>query len=332
MIMSHRAVRPIGVGRKLLLVAACCLAISAPIVSGALRGRARNGEEHPAKYADTVAAVGSVTFEEVTIKPDLEATAKLKSNSGPVLSRVGWNAGELNAKGATLYGLIMLTYQPIEMPQITGGPDWLKTEVFDIQAKGSPAVLAAWPKMTKEERAQVDRSMLENLLVSHFGLKSHRESRVEPIYTLVVDDASKLEAFDGDCPPIVPGAPPPNIDPSKGAPPCGAMFNMPGELRANKVSIPSLLRFMAMNSGRFVEDKTNLTKRYSLNLKFTPDLSLNPLQPPSIPNSTVDSKAPSLFDALVQQSGLRLVPQTGKVEMLVVDEATMPGQGSGAGR
>ena len=44
MIMSHRAVRPIGVGRKLLLVAACCLAIAAPMVSGALRGRARNGE------------------------------------------------------------------------------------------------------------------------------------------------------------------------------------------------------------------------------------------------------------------------------------------------
>ena len=39
MIMSHRAVRPIGVGRKLLLVASCCLAISAPMVSGALRGK-----------------------------------------------------------------------------------------------------------------------------------------------------------------------------------------------------------------------------------------------------------------------------------------------------
>ena len=40
---------------------------------------------------------------------------------------------------------------------------------------------------------------------------------------------------------------------------------------------------------------------------------------------------PSLFDALVQQTGLKLVPQIGPMEMLVVDEATMPG-GSGAGR
>jgi uncharacterized protein (TIGR03435 family) len=44
-----------------------------------------------------------------------------------------------------------------------------------------------------------------------------------------------------------------------------------------------------------------------------------------------DPNGPSLFDALVQQAGLKLVPQTGPVEMLVVDEATMPGV-SGTGR
>ena len=45
-----------------------------------------------------------------------------------------------------------------------------------------------------------------------------------------------------------------------------------------------------------------------------------------------DPNGPSLFDALVQQMGLRLVPQTGPVNMLVVDDATMPGQGGGNGR
>ncbi len=54
MIMSHRAVRPIGVGRKLLLVAACCLAIAAPMVSGALRGQTEWSRS--ARVVDTVAA------------------------------------------------------------------------------------------------------------------------------------------------------------------------------------------------------------------------------------------------------------------------------------
>jgi bla regulator protein BlaR1 len=325
-IMSHRAVRPIGLGRKLLLVAACCLAISAPMISGALRGP----NLVPASAHSTIAAE-SVSFEEVTIKPDPEATAKLKSNSGPIVSRVLWNDGVLNAKGATVVGLIMMTYEPIEFSQITGGADWTKTEVYDIQAKASPAVLAAWPKMSKEEQHQIDHSMLENLLKDHFGLKFHRESKVEPIYALVVDDATKLTVFDGDCPPNV--APPaPNVDPRKATPPCGSAFMMPGELRANKVAIPTLLRFFSMNSGRFVEDKTNLTKRYDVNLKFMPDTSLHPAAPPSVPSLAPDPNAPSLFDALVQQAGLRLVPQTGPVQMFVVDEATMPGQGSGAGR
>src|SRR5262249_42906994 len=161
-------------------------------------------------------------------------------------------------------------YEPIELPQITGGPDWIKTEIYDIQAKASPAVLAAWPKMSKQEQQQADRSMLEKLLKEHFGLKVPRRSRVEPIYMLFVEGATKLKVFDGDCPPIVPGAPPPNVDPSKGAPPCGSAFVMPGELRASKVAIPTLLRFFSVNSGRIVEDKTNLTKRYDVNLKFAP--------------------------------------------------------------
>jgi bla regulator protein blaR1 len=326
MIMSHRAVRPIGVGRKLLLVAACCLAISAPMVSGALRGRALESERAHSEFAAT-----GVKFDEVTIKPDPEATAKIKNNSGPIVSRILWNDGELNAKGATVHGLIMMTYEPIELSQITGGPDWAKNEVYDIQAKASPVVLAAWPKMSKEEQRQADHSMLENLLKDHFGLKFHRESKVEPTYALVVDDATKLKVFEGDCPPNV--APPaPNVDPYKATPPCGAAFMMPGVLRANKVAIPTLLRFFSMNSGRFVEDKTNLTKRYDVNLKFMPDTSLVKPQPPGVPRWDVDPNAPSLFDALAQQAGLRLVPQTGSVDIFVVDDATMPGQGSGTGR
>ncbi len=113
------------------------------------------------------------------------------------------------------------------------------------------------------------------------------------------------------------------------------MMVMPGEIRANKIQISNLLRFLSVYSGRTVQDKTNLTKRYDVNLKFTPDMSVLPPSPPLPPGMkvpAVDPNGPSLFDALVQQTGLRLVPQTGPVETLVVDGATMPGQGSGGGQ
>ncbi len=134
--------------------------------------------------------------------------------------------------------LIMMTYRADGDPQITGGPDWIKTEVFDIQAKGESGGVG---RVAEDDQGGAGRKSIaaccENLLAESLsGCKSHHESRVEPIYTLVVDDAAKLKAFDGDCPPIVPGAPPPNIDPSKGAPPCGAMFmHVRGASRATRL-------------------------------------------------------------------------------------------------
>jgi uncharacterized protein (TIGR03435 family) len=88
-------------------------------------------------------------------------------------------------------------------------------------------------------------------------------------------------------------------------------------------------------SGRVVQDKTNLKVRYDVNLKFTPDKSVLPPSPPLPPGMKLpepDPNGPSLFDALVQQTGLRLVPQTAPLEMVVVDEATMPGQGNAGGQ
>ena len=48
----------------------------------------------------------------------------------------------------------------MEVSQITGGPDWIKTEVFNIHAKANPALMAAWPKLTEEQRDAADRAML----------------------------------------------------------------------------------------------------------------------------------------------------------------------------
>jgi bla regulator protein BlaR1 len=280
-----------------------------------------------------------VSSGEVTIKPDPEATAKVKANSAPIVSRAMWKDGELNATGMTLHALMMLRFQQLDDSQVVGGPDWMKTEVFNVHAKVSAAVMAEWPKMTKEQHVAAENAMLQSVLTTNFGLKVHQETKVEPMYALVVDNATKLQPFD-ECPPTAPkarpvtGEPPANIDPKTIPLDCGMMMVSPGEIRANKILISNLLRFLTVYSGRTVQDKTNLTKRYDVNLKFTPDASVLASMPPPPPGLTLpaaDPNGPSLFDALVQQTGLKLVPQTGPMEMLVVDEATMPG-GSGAGR
>ncbi len=255
------------------------------------------------------------SFGEITIKPDPEATAKVKANSAPIVSRVMWNNGELNAMGATLHALILMTFPQLHDSQLSGGPDWIKTEVFNVHAKASAALMAEWSKMSQEQRDAADREMLLNMLATNFGLKMHQEKKVEPTYALMVDNAAKLQPFGGDCPPIAASTrplavePPAAVDPKTISPACGTMMSIPGEIRGNDIRIGNLLRFLSIYSGRTVQDKTNLTERYSINLKFTPDASVLAAMPPPPPGLNLpaaDPNGPSLFDALVQQTGLKL--------------------------
>ena len=67
---------------------------------------------------------------------------------------------------------------------------------------------------------------------------------------------------------------------------------------------------MDMPRSALTAPKTGITGRYHLALKWVPD-------------DSADS-GPSLFTALEEQLGLKLVPAKGPVEVLVIDRAEMP--------
>jgi len=68
-------------------------------------------------------------------------------------------------------------------------------------------------------------------------------------------------------------------------------------------------------TGRFVIDKTGLTGRFDMDLKFTPDQ----LQPAAGNDGANDF--PSLFAAIQEQLGLKLEAQRAPVDTLVIDSA-----------
>jgi uncharacterized protein (TIGR03435 family) len=70
---------------------------------------------------------------------------------------------------------------------------------------------------------------------------------------------------------------------------------------------------------RTVIDKTGLTGKYDLSLKWRPDN-----QPPS-DNSSGDD-LPGLFTAVQEQLGLKLEPSKGPVDTLVIDHIEMPSE------
>ena len=85
---------------------------------------------------------------------------------------------------------------------------------------------------------------------------------------------------------------------------------------------------LAQQVGRPVRDETGLTGAYDFALTFRPEGArggpFGP-PPPGAPElPPIDSDAPALTTALIEQLGLKLEPAKGPVEMIVIDSIDQP--------
>lgn len=174
--------------------------------------------------------------------------------------------------------------------QITGGPAWIRTERFDLDAKV--------PGDSAPAKEQADL-MMRNLLADRFQLVLHREAKEVPVYHLVADKSG---------PKLKPSAP--DARPASVA--RGTANGMHAEI--TKGSMEALAALLTGSAGRPVIDRTGLEGTYTYVLDWFP---VGRVRPP-------DSDVPSIFDALREQLGLRLEPASGMQESLVIDRAEKP--------
>jgi bla regulator protein BlaR1 len=205
--------------------------------------------------------------------------------------------GELRVVGATLKTLITTAYD-VRGFQVTGGPGWMDSARFDIDARSETL-----DSVTLGAQA---RERLRNLLASRFQLATRRETKEQQVYTLVVaKGGSKF----------------PESKESK-----SMMRGGRGLIISQHVETAMLTTWMSGQLGRPVIDKTALAGKYDFELKWTPDPGqsadgpFGPLPPPPDPNG------PSIFTAVQEQLGLRLESQKGPVEILVIDRAEKPSE------
>jgi uncharacterized protein (TIGR03435 family) len=88
-----------------------------------------------------------------------------------------------------------------------------------------------------------------------------------------------------------------------------------------------LARWLSVSLGCPVLDMTGLTGKYDFKLEWTPDDS--PALPGGSPNGQPplpppDSSGPSIFTAIQEQLGLKLVAGKGPVEIIVIDHVERP--------
>jgi uncharacterized protein (TIGR03435 family) len=204
--------------------------------------------------------------------------------------------------------------------ELLGGPAWLNTELFAIEAKLAPGnVLTFGPQGVVA---------LQILLSERFQLRVHREARQQPVYALVVSRRDsrlgpKLIPASPECAAWVAsgrrGLPPP----VSGDVPCALQRQSASSLRGSGTPMARLADLLSPRAGRPVEDRTGLSGLYDFTLEWEP--RTRPLEPPDPARlPTVDLSGPTLFDALEGQLGLKLDSTTGTVEVLVIDHVERP--------
>lgn len=230
--------------------------------------------------------VPKFTYEVVSITP---------TRPGTEIS--GWRTAPngITYTNAPLSWLVQSAYNIISDDQLAGMPGWADSDRYDIQAKMDEETTAAWKNLPLDERARQNGSMLQSLLAERCGLKVHRETKQLPVYNLVIARGGL------------------KLNEAKASASSRSMSGN-GVFEAESMTIENLVNNLSNSVGRVVIDQTGLgDKKFDLKLKWTPDEQ----------QGTADA-GPSLYTALEEQLGLKLVAAHGPVEITVVDHMDKP--------
>ena len=165
---------------------------------------------------------------------------------------------------------------------------------------------------------------MQTILEDRFKLKIHRETRQGPVYELVLGKGSpKLKPLpEGSCVPPVMGGPLPPLAPDQKR--CRNMVNPRGSVDMEGGTLSMFTGMLAMALDRPVIDKTGLTGYFEIRLAFAPDDPAT--ADPGAPAPIKTPDAPTIFQAIQKQLGLRLVPAKGPVDVLVIDHIERPSE------
>ena len=201
---------------------------------------------------------------------------------------------------------------------LVGGPDWIRSDKYDLRAKLDGPELEAWNKLPKNQQKEQLRLMMRALLADRFKLTLRQEKRELPVYALIVaKDGPKLQVSKGPPPGLNDGSDPakPFDDTKPYVTRWGGGDH--GWIKGRDGKIDDLVWQIWMQrelAGRKVLDRTGLTGRYDIDLKWAS------VDDPRNPDG------PSLFTAIQEQLGLKLDPVKAPVDVLVIDHIERPSE------
>ena len=246
-------------------------------------------------------ATPALSLMDPKLQPGYEVATIKPSNPDQQGRGFNLNGRHLLARNFTVEGLIALAYN-LHSTQVVGGPDWIKTDRFDMDIlpdhEGLPSIDQA-------------RGIVRKILADRFALKFHDDSKELSVYVLSVAKTGPKFTKSGSDPSSPPGL---------GGP--------PGNMRVRNASMAEFAQVMQGNVlDRPVLDQTGLKDRYDFAFKWTPDESQYGGRIP--PQNTADGAAnadppPPLFTAIQEQIGLKLDAVKAPAKVMVIESVQKP--------
>ena len=299
-IMTHRMGAGLSVGGRVVLCCVAGLAVAVPLGFGVLHAM-----QAPTQLVHATSP--GPAFDVVSIKPNHDTTPRHMIWISPT---------GLTAKRASLRDIIGMAYGAKGDGQVIGGPAWMNSEYFDIEATVSEADIEAAKKVTLAERRTQLSLMLQTMLAERFELKTTIETRELPVYALVVAGGPKLKEVQVD------PFPPPGTQPLPGAHLPRLMTTDRHQWTASAFPMGEFSNFLSRFEEldkRVVVDETGLKGNYDFVLSR---VSMG--QPMEEDHEAPPEPTTSIFTALQDQLGLKLGSRKAPVEVVIIEHAERP--------
>lgn len=325
-IMRASAPPPIARWQRALVILLACAMGAGPLALGMMAASPRQELVVPLPVIAPPDGFGHARF----------AVASIKRSGGDATKNVQLffkPDGQFTAINVTLRMLLSAAYgerTPLQPFQLTGGPEWMSAERFNITARAEgqqlPATGGPPPMMF---------AMLRNLLAERFGVQIHREVRETDVDALVrarpgAPLGPALKRSTVDCAALAAKTPMPAPMSGLQVPQCAARIG-PGRLVVRALSLAQIAqRDFPRMTGRMVIDRTGLEGGYDLDLEWAPKtVHMTIKRFPGTPEASGHGESPnpervSFAAALEDQLGLKLVPARATVDYFVVERAALP--------
>jgi uncharacterized protein (TIGR03435 family) len=235
---------------------------------------------------------GATAIAQVSL-PNFESATIMASQQPDARSRYATDPKKLTLQNQTLKDCVRIAYGVKVVRLAAEGPKWIETQRFDIEVDAASVA---------EDREL--KAMLRALLEERFKLTVHRETKVLPGYALVAAKGGlKVRA-------VEPG-------PSR-------MSTSRGSMTGENASMANFAQALSDVMNTPVTDSTGAPGVFNFALEWTPDLvqpgslTADEQEPTVLPDMP---RGPSLFGALQDQLGLKLMGRKVTLEVLLIDQA-----------